>query len=177
MNIIPSANAPSVVVLHAAEPVALPVTPRNVVVPTPVGSAANVSLGVSVDSAASRSQPRDLLSHLTPSDREVIAAASGVQLSSSDVVTEARSSGVPPWGLIMALAMDRKSGALQGEITPQYLSAVFARHANAPMPFHPQYLNAALLYLRAQASSGVTQASTTPSAPSRSSGTTVSVFG
>ena len=27
MNIIPSANAPSVVVLHAAEPVALPVTP------------------------------------------------------------------------------------------------------------------------------------------------------
>ena len=50
----------------------------------------------------------------------------------------------------MALAMDRKSGALKGDITSQYLSAVFARHANQQMPFHPQYLNTALLYLRAQ---------------------------
>ena len=176
MNIMPSTNAPSAVVLHAPEPITAPAPNPNVVVPIPVASAANVSLGVSV-AAASLPQPRDVLSHLTPGDREAIAAATGVQLSSGDVVTEARSSGVPPWGLIMALAMDRKTGAVQGEITPQYLSAVFARHANAPMPFHPQYLNAALLYLRAQAPSGAAQASSTPTAPSGSSGTAVNVFG
>jgi hypothetical protein len=181
MMIVPSANAPSVVALHVAEPSTVAASAPNVVVPTPVGSAANVSVGVSIDSTTPQppAQPRDLLSHLTTSDRDVIAAATGVQLNAGDVVTEARSSGVPPWGLIMALAMDRKSGALQGEISPAYLSAVFARHENAEMPFHPQYLSAALLFLRSQGSSApqppaAPVAAPVPSALSRGK---VNVFG
>ena len=171
MNIVPSANAPTTVTLHLAEPIPLAVPVPSTVMPTPVGSANNVSVQVSVDTAAATSQPpRDLLSHLTRGDREVIAAATGVQLTSSDMVTEARSGGVPPWGLIMAIAQDRKSGALKGEITPQYLSAVFARHANEKMPFHPQYLDAALMYLRAHSPGAPAPA------PTATSGGTVNVF-
>ncbi len=173
MNIVPSANAPTVLAMHLPEPVIPAVPVLTTVVPTPVGSARNVSVEVSVDTAAPPSQPRDLLSHLTAGDRELIAASTGVQLSSSDVATPARSTGVPPWGLIMALAMDRKSGALRGEITPQYLSAVFARHANEQLPFHPDYLDAALMYLRANSPGAPAPAPAT----SATSGGTVNVFG
>ena len=97
MNIVPSANAPSVVALHVPEPVTLAVPVPTSVVPTPVGSAASVSVQVSVDTTAATSQPpRDLLSHLTAGDRKVIAAATGVQLTSSDVMTKARAEAVRP---------------------------------------------------------------------------------
>ena len=173
MYVVPSASAPNVVALHMPEPVLPMAAAPSAVVPVPVGSPSNVSVQVSVDTAAATpQQQRDLLSHLTAGDRKVIAAATGVQLTSSDVVTEARSSGVPPWGLIMALAMDRKSGALQGNITSQYLSTVFARHENTPMPFHPQYLNAALLYLRTQS----TDPTPIPAA-ARAGGPTINVYG
>ena len=173
MNIVSSANAPTTVTLHVTEPIPPAVPVSAAVVPTPVASAANVGVQVSLDSAKAAFPPRDLLSYLTVGDREVIAAATGVQLASSDVVTEARAGAVPPWNLIMAIALDRKSGALQGDITPGYLSAVFATHANAPMPFNPQYLNAALLYLRAQASN----TSAPAPAATATSGSTVNVFG
>jgi len=155
MYVVPSASAPSVTALHTPEPVPVAAPAPATVVPVPVGSTGNVSVQVSVDTAAAAAphKQRDLLSHLTSGDRKVIAAATGVQLTASDVVTEARASGAPPWNLIMSIALDRKSGALQGDITPGYLSAVFAAHANAPLPFNPQYLNAALLYLRSQAPS------------------------
>jgi len=172
MYVVPSASAPSVTALHVPEQVPVMAQAPTAVAPVPVGSTGNVSVQVTVDTAATVSQPRDLLSHLTRGDREIIAASTGVQLTSSDVVTEARSTGVPPWNLIMALAQDRKSGALQGEITAGYLSAVFAAHANAPMPFNPSYLNAALLYLRAQAGPA---ASSAPAA-ANSARTSVNVY-
>ena len=172
MNIVPSANAPTTVTLHVAEPIPLAVPVPTAVVPTPVGSAANVGVQVRLESAKAAPAPRDLLSHLTAGDRKVIAAATGVQLTSSDVMTKARAEAVPPWNLIMAIASDRRSGTLQGDITPGYLSAVFATHANAEMPFNPLYLNAALLYLRAQASHTSAPApATTATLPS-----TVNVF-
>jgi hypothetical protein len=52
------------------------------------------------------------------------------------------------------------------------LSAVFARHANEQMPFHPTYLDAALMYLRANSPGAPAPAS----AATATSTSTVNVF-
>ena len=81
------------------------------------------------------------LTVLTADDRALIKAATGYEVSSSGVVTNAAIDEVEPF--ISTLASDRAAGRLRGEITLPYLNGLVAR-SNA----NPDYLSGAVEYLK-----------------------------
>jgi hypothetical protein len=68
-------------------------------------------------------RPGNTLTYLTPADRQMLAAATGFEVSSDGVVQNPGRKPVHP--LILQVATDRQNGRLQGDVTEAYLTEVF----------------------------------------------------
>jgi hypothetical protein len=99
-------------------------------------------------SDAQRYAPQDgnLLSYLTPADRQLLQAVTGFEVSSDgQVVNPDYSKSVDD--LIVEVANARYYGELTGEVTGDYLKGMFAKYAgseNMAASFSPERLQKAL---------------------------------
>ncbi|RBY84145.1 hypothetical protein [Blastococcus sp. TF02A-30] len=71
-------------------------------------------------------RPGSLLSYLTPADRQMLAAATGFQVSSDGVVQNPGPHPVHP--LLSEVAINRMTGHLEGGATASYLTDLFAKY-------------------------------------------------
>lgn len=125
------------------------------VVPSPPSPAASTETTSGVAQAAS------VLSSLTPSDRTLIAAATGVVISPSGVVMsgagfESSAAGDATNEFAVVIATARQLGQLQGKITPQELASLFPPYISSgssggTTPVNAQHVANAARYLQSGA--------------------------
>lgn len=102
------------------------------------------------DAARFAPNERSTLSYLTPADREMVQAATGLVVSSDGIVQN------PRWGegmdnFVSALASERYNGRIEGEVTSGYLKDLFAKYnVGGTTTFDPAYLDAALSFMDAR---------------------------
>ncbi|MGY1843011.1 hypothetical protein [Modestobacter sp. SYSU DS0875] len=105
----------------------------------------------------------NLLSYLTPGDRQLLQAATGYEISSDGTVLNPGKEPVD--SMIVIMAIHRQNGQLQGEVTSGYLTGLFRQYAGSSdmaASFSPDRLNKALDLLAdrdAQRAQGVTRSS------------------
>lgn len=126
--------------------------------PSPIATSSVTSSGFEAALAAVAPQPKvsdaqryapqegNLLSYLTPADRQLLQAATGFEISSDGQVMN------PIYGesvdsLIVEVANARYYGELTGEVTGDYLKGMFAKYAGSESmaaSFSPERLEKAL---------------------------------
>jgi hypothetical protein len=74
--------------------------------------------------------------HLTPDDRTVLAATTGIHVNSRGTVVEKHPVESPNWGLLFQVDADRRDGLLTGDIDTGYIEALLlrAQHGHTEMP-------------------------------------------
>jgi hypothetical protein len=95
-----------------------------------------------------------LLRALTSNDRAVLAAATGFDVTDSGQIRDP-GNRIPPWGLFLTVAGDRRNGSLVGPADAAYFNAAFARADAAGAPLDPRHLVAVLAFLDATADAAV----------------------
>jgi hypothetical protein len=71
-------------------------------------------------------RPGSTLSYLTPADRQMLAAATGFQVSSDGVVQNPGPHPVHP--MLLEIAINRMNGRLEGDVTSSFLTDLFAKY-------------------------------------------------
>ena len=125
--------------------------------PSPIAPSPATGSGFEAALAAVTPQPKvndaqryapqvgNLLSYLTPADRELLQAVTGFEVSSDGQVMNPGKDTVDD--LIVEVANARYYGELTGEVTGDYLKGMFAKYAgseNMAASFSPERLEKAL---------------------------------